>query len=158
MTRFRSTRTILLSLLYVGGVFVAPLAAADTEQAELTIQEWSRLVWESANSGDQRSLDAYLDAIPETRHNEQADGLRAAIDQHNTNLQTARNNRAGFLIEARKLMHEHVDAGEISQALTSAVEVQTLSDDQKGILNDADMDQIVRRAKAEVPVSRREGD
>jgi carboxyl-terminal processing protease len=158
MTRLSTTRTILLSMLCVGGVVVAPLGAADTEVAELTIQEWSKLVWESASRGDQQRLDAYFDAIPETRQNKQAEGLRAAIDQHNTNLQTARSNRAEFLGEARTLMQEHFDAGEISQALTSAVEVQTLSDDQKAILNEADMDQVVRRAKAEVPASRREGD
>ena len=158
MTRFSSTGTILLSLLCAGGVVVAPLGAADTDRPELTIQEWSKLVWESASRGDQAGLDAYLDAVPETRQNKQAEGLRAAIEQHNTNLQTARNKRAESLGEARKRMQEHIDAGNISQALTSAVEVQTLSDDQKGILNDADMDQIVRRAKAEVPVCRREGD
>ena len=158
MTRFSSTRTVLLSSLCIGGVVVAPLGAADTDRPELTIQEWSKLVWESASRGDRARLDAYLDAVPETRQNKQAEGLRAAIEQHNTNLQTARNKRAESLGEARKRMQEHIDAGNISQALTSAVEVQTLSDDQKAILNDADMDQIVRRAKAEVPVSRREGD
>ena len=158
MTRFSSTRTILLSLGCIGAVVVAPLGAADTVQPALTIQEWSKLVWESASNGDQQRLDAYLDAIPETSQNKQAEGLRAAIDQHNTNLQTARNNRTEALGEARIRMHEHLDDGKISQALTSAVEVQTLSDDQKAILNDADMDKIVRRAKAEVPVSRRDGD
>ena len=158
MTRFSRTRTILFSLLCVGGAIVAPLGAADTERANLTIQEWSRLVWESASSGDQRQLDAYLDAIPETRENKQAEGLRAAIDLHNLNLRTARSNRAEFRGKARKLMHDHLEAGAISQALTSAVEVQTLSDDHKAILSDGDMEKIVRRAKAEVPVARRDGD
>ena len=80
MTRFSHTRTTLLSLLCVGGVVVAPLSAENEAANELTIQEWSRLVWESASSGDVDSLNAYFDAIPDARENKQnnnaRDGLR----------------------------------------------------------------------------------
>ena len=153
------TRNVFLSVLCLSGVAIAAVGATDADRTDqLTIREWSRLVWESARHGDQQRFEAYLNAVPEARENERAQGFRAAVDQHNTNLQTALDNRAESLADARTRMGEHFAAGEISRALTSAVEVQTLSEDQKAVLNDADIDAVVRQAKTEIPNARRQGD
>ncbi|MCH7797309.1 MAG: S41 family peptidase [Planctomycetes bacterium] len=153
------TRKVLLSVLCLGGVAIAAVGATGNERtSQLTIQEWSRLVWDSASRGDQKRLEAYFDAVPDGPENTRAQGLRAAVDQHNTNLQTALDNRAESLAKARTKMQEFLADGNVSRALTSAVEVQTLSTDQKAVLNDADVDAVVRRAKAEVPNARRQGD
>jgi carboxyl-terminal processing protease len=124
----------------------------------LSLREWSRAVWDSANQGDLGALEDYLSKIPEPPDNEQARRLRAALDQHNDNLQTALANRTEARAEARQRMNEQLAAGEISKALTAAVEVQTLSDDLKAILDDPEIAAVVARAKAQIPPARREGD
>ena len=159
MTRLTRTRTVLFSILCGVGALVALVGATEDRRADdLTLQEWSRLVWESASRGDQGKLEAYFKSFPDTPEDNLAEGLRAAIDQHNNNIRVALDHRTEALAAARERMQEQFDAGEISQALTSAVEVQTLSEDHRAVLNDADVDAAVRRAKAEVPVARREGD
>ncbi len=115
-------------------------------------------MWESASRGEQGKLEAYLQSFPEIPEDKLAAEMRAAIDLHNINLQVARDHREEGLAEARVRMNEQFEAGEVSQALTAAVEVQTLSEDHRAILNDADVEAVVRRAKAEVPVARRDGD
>ena len=62
MTLPSRTRNILLSILCLGGVAIATVGASDAERTDLTIQEWSRLVWDSASRGDQKRLEAYFDA------------------------------------------------------------------------------------------------
>jgi hypothetical protein len=124
----------------------------------LTIREWARAVWESANQGDHGALEGYLSKIPEPPDNEQAQRLRAALDQHNDNLQTALANRTDARAEAHERMVAEMTEGEISKALTSAVEVQTLSDDLEATLDDPRIADVVNRARAEIPPARREGD
>jgi len=158
MTRLTCTRTVLFSILCGGGALVAPVGAEAERAEQLTAQEWSRLVWESASRGEQGKLEAYLKSFPKTPQDKLAAGMRAAVDQHNNNLQVALDHRAESLAAARERMREQSEAGEISQALTAAVEVQTLSKDHRAILNDADVAAVVRRAKAEIPAARREGD
>jgi carboxyl-terminal processing protease len=124
----------------------------------LTIREWARAVWESANEGDLGALEGYLNKIPQPPDNEQAQRLRAALDQHNDNLQTALANRTEARTEARERMMEELAAGELSKALTAAVEVQTLSDDLAAILDEPQISEVVAKARGEIPPARREGD
>jgi carboxyl-terminal processing protease len=138
-----------------------PTGAGDEPLAidePLTIREWARAVWESANQGDHGALEGYLSKIPEPPDNEQAQRLRAALDQHNDNLQTALANRTEARADARERMMEELAADELSKALTAAVEVQTLSDDLQAILDEPEIAEVVARAQAEIPPARREGD
>jgi carboxyl-terminal processing protease len=152
----RSTRHLLLLLVCcLWGAVAAPVGAGDEP---LSLREWARAVWDSANRGDLGALEDYLSKIPEPPDNEQARRLRAALDQHSDNLQTALANRTEARDEARQRMNEQLAAGEISKALTAAVEVQTLSDDLKATLEDPDIAAVVARAKAQIPPARREGD
>ncbi len=156
MTRLSATRiVILVVVICLWGMVVSPARA---DEQPLSIQEWSRLVWDSARRGDQNQLETYLQRIPVPLENQHARRLREDIDQHNNNLKTSLANRAEARADARQRMIDQLDQGEISQALTAAVEVQTLSDDLEAILTDDEIVRVVSRAKAQVPVARREGD
>ncbi len=133
-------------------------AAPATPDDQLSLPQWSQAVWDSARRGDQGALEQFLSRIPEPAGNEQARRVRAALDQHNANIASSLANRTTSRDEAVAKMTEKLDADEISQALTSAVEVQTLSDDAKAILDDPAVVNVVQRAKAQIPVARREGD
>jgi carboxyl-terminal processing protease len=152
----RSTRFLLLLLVCCLWAAVASPVGAGSEP--LTIRDWARAVWDSANQGDLGALENYLSKIPEPPDNKQAQRLRAALDQHNDNLQTAMANRTEARAEARQRMNEQLATGAISKALTAAVEVQTLSDDHKAVLHDPDIAAIVAKAEGEIPAARRDGD
>ena len=149
-------RNVLLILVCcLWGAITSPVGAVEEP---LTLREWARAVWESANQGDLGALEGYLSKIPDPPDNEQARRLRVALDQHNDNLQTALANRTEARAEARQRMQEQMAAGELSKALTAAVEVQTLSDDLPAILDELEIAEVVARARAAIPPARREGD
>ena len=156
MTRSRPTRNLLLILFICVWGTVATQARADDQQ--LTLDQWARLVWDSASRGDLGALDTYLKRFPDAPGNELAEEFQKTLDQHNDNLQNALVTRTEARAEARQRMEAQLGAGEISQALTSAVEVQTLSDDMKEILDHEEMINVVTKAEARIPVARREGD
>jgi carboxyl-terminal processing protease len=152
----RLTRNVLLILVCcLWGAVASPVGAVEEP---LTLRQWARAVWESANEGDLGALEGYLSKIPEPPDNEQAQRLRAALDQHNDNLQIALANRTEARTEARDRIKEQMAAGELSKALTAAVEAQTLSDDLQAILDEPEITEVVAMARAEIPPARREGD
>jgi len=152
----RLTRNVLLILVCcLWGAITSPVGAVEEP---LTLRQWARAVWESANEGDLGALEGYLSKIPEPPYNEQAQRLRAALDQHNDNLQTSLANRTEARADARQRITEQIAAGELSKALTAAVEAQTLSDDLQAILDEPEIVEVVARARAEIPPARREGD
>jgi carboxyl-terminal processing protease len=145
---------LLLVVCWLWGT-VPPAGAADEP---LSIRDWAKAVWDSANDGDLGALEGYLSRIPDPPDDAHAQRLRAALNQHNDNLQTAMANRTEARAEARGHMQEQLAAGQVSQALTSAVEVQTLSDDIDAVLEDPDVAHVVAMAKAEIAPARRDGD
>ncbi|MCZ6445315.1 MAG: S41 family peptidase [Planctomycetota bacterium] len=146
---------VLIVAVCVWGACVCPLNAQDEQ---LTIERWSELVWESASQGDRGALETYLKQIPERAENEDAKRLRASLDQHDRNLRDGLATRRTDRADARERMRTHLAADKISQALTTAVEVQTLSDDLEAVLDDPEIAQVVTRAKAQIPIARRDGD
>ncbi|MHC4709734.1 MAG: hypothetical protein ACYTA3_04750, partial [Planctomycetota bacterium] len=64
------TRNVLLILVCcLWGVVTSPVGAVEEP---LTLRQWARAVWESANEGDLGALEGYLSKIPEPPDNEQA--------------------------------------------------------------------------------------
>ena len=126
MTRLTCTRTLLFSILCGAAALVAPVGAVEAERADqLTLQEWSRLVWESASRGEQGKLEAYLKSFPKTPEDKLAADMRAAIDLHNNNLQVAQGHREEGLADARGRMNEQFEAGEVSQPPTRSTPSRT---------------------------------
>ncbi len=155
MTLLKTTRFFLLVVLCICGVVTGP---AHAEQQELTLKQWSRAVWDSASKGDQGALETYLHQIPQPAATESSRRIRAALDQHKANLREAKDNRAVSREEAITRMRKSLAEGAVSQALTAAVEVQTLSDDLRKSLDDPDVVEVVHKAKKQVPAARRDGD
>ncbi len=151
----RGARTIALLLLVLA---VGSAAPARSEGGKpLTIQEWATLVWEAAQS-NRTLLEDRLRQFPHAGENEQAQRVRAEIDQYHDHAKAAVANRDEARAKAEKKMQDELAAGEISRALTAAVEVQTLSTDMQAILGTDAMLQVVEKAKGELPAAERDGD
>ncbi len=156
MTPRKTIRVLGLPAILLCAVLAAAAPAPPDDQ--LSLPQWSKLVWESARQGDRGALETYLSRIPEPADNAQARKVRAALDLHNANVASSLVNRATARDEAMARMLEQLDADEISMALTAAVEVQTLSDNVTAVLDDPAVAGCVQKAKAQIPVARREGD
>ncbi|MHC4430158.1 MAG: S41 family peptidase, partial [Planctomycetota bacterium] len=137
---------------------LAGSAVASSDGTQLTVEQWSKLVWEPARQGDRSTLDTYLRTLPEHAENDQTRRFREAIEQRRDNLELSLANRAEARNEARDKMTAHLESGEISQALTTAVEVQTLAEDREAILEEVMLAEVIRKARQQLPLARREGD
>ena len=91
MTRFTTARSLAITLL-LGAAVALPVRAGEVDPP-LTLQEWSRLVWDSASRGDQGQLDDYLSELPGADDTESARVFRAALDRHRDNRAEALANR-----------------------------------------------------------------
>lgn len=147
-------RSVLVAC--AGALLSCNAIAADRPQDVAT---WAGLVWHSAQQGDRGSLDVYLRELP-PRVDEHANGerLKKVLEQYAENAQEARATRSENRDAARAKMHTHVEEGDVAQALTAAVEVQTLSDDLQAVLEDPEMQAVVKLARERVPVAEQEGD
>ena len=122
--------------------------------------EWSDLVWQSAMRRDSDALQDYLEQLPVSfaGEGEAIARLRSNIARHNANRSEAFKERAEARSKAQGEMVEHSEAGEISQALTDAVMVQTLSDDLSAALTIPEIRQVISAARARIPLAEAEGD
>jgi carboxyl-terminal processing protease len=150
----RAAVIALTTLLLAAGAAAPPRPEAAIPQ---TVQEWATLVWEAARS-NRALLDDRLRQFPEVAGNEQALRVRAEIEQYHDHARTAIANRDEARAKAETKMKDELAAGEISRALTAAVEVQTLSEDMQAALGTDPMRQVVERARAEIPAAEQGGD
>ncbi len=156
-TPLRSVLIACAGAILTGNVVASDkVVAADRPQ---DVASWAGLVWQSAQRGDRGSLDAYLSELP-PHVDDHANGqrLRQVLEQYTENAQEARATRSENRDAARAKMHTHVEDGDIAQALTAAVEVQTLSDDLQGVLEDPEIKAVVKLASDRVPLAEQEGD
>src|SRR5262245_29355439 len=85
-SRTRTSRRAGLIFLLILVALAGPALSGDGKP--LTIQEWSKQVWEAALT-NRDLLEDRLNQLPDARENEQAKRLRADIDQHNTHAKAA---------------------------------------------------------------------
>ncbi len=155
LNRLNIGRTLIAAACFLA---VITTSASAQQVATRSITDWSRLVWDSARQGDSAALHSYLREVPDGVDNEQANLLRSTIKRHNDNLTEALATRDEARAEARGKLAEHMAANEISQALSEAVMVQTLSDDLPAAVHDADISKVIAQARRDLPGAKASGD
>lgn len=156
MTRKSLTRVLLILALLAG----LPVAVASPvlEQDD-TIEKWAQQVWDAAIKGDAAALDRQLQVAPvEAAPRTQAERFRDSLALREANRTAARAEQAESRERAFEEMRQHLADRDLSKALRSAVEVQTLSDDLDGALNDPEIQQLIEWARDEIPQVKAAGD
>jgi len=161
----RSTHAAIILTLIAGCALpelVQAQAPADVDVAKApsqsTVDAWSDGIWAAAISGDEAALDAYLDSVPEGALPEKTSELRADIEAYRTHLEEAEQDRTEDRLEARTKMMELFEEEKIVEALTAAVNLQTLSDDWSTLLKDEVLRELVARAEVDQAEARAAGD
>ncbi len=108
-------------------------------------------VWELALSGQSDAAFVQLERIASDSGTEQLKEALARRAEHLESIEAKRNER---LAEAQGELAEHIEANDTVQALRSAVEIHTLSEDKRAVLGDASVKALV--ASAELAASQAE--
>ena len=140
----------------------APAPPTTMVSAEVAVPEevdaWSNGIWTAAMAGDSELIDTYLDRIPESTSELRSQRLREAVDAYRAHLKAADIDRGSDRSEALARMQEHLQDEKIVEALTAAVELQTLSDDWDSVLGEEDMTALLERARVDSESSVEAGD
>lgn len=145
---------LILSL--AGGSAVMAVKSADSGTP---VEAWSDHVWQSALRGDQSALDRYFAAIPdEELVQDQTARFHDSLARYEQNQRQARKDREEAREKAFQEMREHSEAGDLSKALRSAVEVQTLSDSMDEALKDPEIQAVIAQALQAIPDVEEKGD
>ncbi len=155
MTRLKLNPIVLIACFLASVAIAPPAVLADDP---LTVEQWSKLVWESARQGDRGALNDYLHRFPNLHQGANAQRVHDALEQHHGNARQGLDNRNESRADAMTRMRDHLKADQISQSLTAAVETQTLSDDLVAALEDPEMAEVIARARDLSPVAQKNAD
>ena len=156
-------RSLTLPLAIFGVATVAWSAAAGQDDPKVVevpsdLDRWKTEIWGAAMSGDEASMEAYLDAIPSTADEDRAASLKAFLDARDSHAAATVEDRAEGRIEAREKIAAALEEKNLTDALTAAVELQTLSDDWNAVLDDADIVSLIQLANEAEVAARESGD
>ena len=155
------SRSVLFSSLITSGCLAsAGLAQEATESKQAApaaqiatehivpgdVDSWSDGIWSAAMAGDAPRMEAYLDSIPETSQPERAKRLREAVESYQLHLDAANVDRSEDREAALERLKELFAEEKIVEALTAAVELQTLSDNWNEALELEELSQLLLRA------------
>jgi carboxyl-terminal processing protease len=144
-------RRFLLSMLVIG---LSPAVATAADAG--TIQRWSEQAWQTALRGDSRALEQHFDRVPADAT--VAGRFRESLESYRANVTHARQEQDEALQRAGRELGEFLVGGDLSKALRSAVEVQTLSASFDAAFDEPDINRVVELAKSEIPRVKGEGD
>jgi carboxyl-terminal processing protease len=151
---------LLATVVALLGMSTALVHAQQSVQtrADSSVATWSDGLWQAAIDGDQAKIDRYLATIPDGVLDEQVTKLRAQVDGYRLHISEAESDRTEDLKEAREEMEKLFKEGKIVEALTSAVGVQTHSDDFQDALNQSSMVALLKEADEDEAAARVAGD
>jgi carboxyl-terminal processing protease len=152
----RLTATGLITLAMAA---TAPLAARGQDAGDqVSVSDWSNLVWASARSGDEDGLQRLLAKTPEGFEAGRLAQVREVLVAYQTSMARAAEERVAARDEAIGELRRHIEAGSISPGLRAAVTYQTLCDDLDAALAEPDVQAMIDLARTEIPKAEADGD
>lgn len=167
MSSLSLARSFRLSLSVAATLLVTTFAAAGSLQEKVEppnvvvpagLDAWRSGVWEAALEGRTDEMMEYLDAIPGEADPDRADALRAAMKAREGHAAETDEDRAEGRREASKKIADALESGDLTEALTGAVELQTLSDDWEGVLAEPEIVTLIQTAEDREAEARSLGD
>ena len=160
-------RSFRLSFSVAATVLVTAFAGAGSFEEKVDppsvivpegLDAWRAGVWEAALEGRTGEMMEYLDAIPGEADPDRAEALRAAMKARDGHAAETNEDRAEGRREASKKIAEALESGNLTEALTGAVELQTLSDDWEAVLAEPEIVTLIQTAEDREAEARTLGD
>jgi len=149
---FHAFALVLSIVAFAGG------SAFGAQTGDVSLPEWSDAVWKSARSGDGDALAKYFDLKPQGFEDPKLARLREGLNLYRINRATAASERASSLEKALVELQQHLKDDDLSQALRSAVEFQTLAADYDDALMVPEVQDVIGRAALAIPQARADHD
>jgi carboxyl-terminal processing protease len=150
----KRTRTYtILSLSAIALVFLAALSMpVSGEGSNRSIEQWSEHVWQSARTGDRIALERHLTELPvDEKAFEPFVHFRDTLATHQQHRENARNERISKRDEALAELRTHLEEGNLSKALRSAVDYQNLNDQFEVAFDTEEVQRVIALAEKEIP-------
>lgn len=133
----------------IGLLTLAPSGALAQEDVQLaSVADWSSRVWSAAGANDEAALAELLASMPAPGENP---SLQRVVDRFETNLAKRDQSRAEKIDEASAKLDEKLAEGKgdigLSEALTAAVEMQLLMNDDDAFFADPRVTPLLDRAE-----------
>lgn len=133
--------------------------AGSTEQVDQAdVGAWRKQVWSAALAGDDKALLEYFENVPDTVRPEDADALRGHVRAFHEHRNQAAIDRSSDRELARTEMLELAGEDKVVEALSKAVELQTLSEDWELVLKEVEIQDLIAKADQAEVLARAEGD
>ena len=147
----------------------APAASDDPPRPEVAersveveipgdLEQWRDAVWQAALDGRMDTVDAHLDRIPDVADPDRASSLQAALDARASHAAATDEDREEGRREAADKVRVSLEEANLTEALTAAIELQTLSDDWDSVLAAPEIEELVALAEREEAEARERGD
>ncbi len=137
-------------LAAVLGTTAALATAQETRLADAgAVVEWSKQLWESAEHGESDLVLQRLYQVPDEAARIGLTNLAESVEAARGNLAKAESTRAQRIAEVRAELSDHIEANDTRKAMVSAIELQTLSQSEPSVLDEADVRTIIANAEQE---------
>lgn len=123
-----------------------------------SVGDWSDRVWEAAKKGEMDAVETLLKSVPDGTAAAEVKRIREMAADRFAHAAASQQDRSAEIEKATKELAEHFAAKDISKALTSAVKLQTLSDDWKATLLRDDVRQVIKLAEESDAKAQASGD
>ncbi|MFM1890314.1 MAG: hypothetical protein RLZZ565_1071, partial [Planctomycetota bacterium] len=168
-TRFPSFSRLRPSLAIAGAMlatsFLSAIGAGDPPRIAEGVRAvpddlavWRSAIWEAALDGDDAQVDTFLADIPQTADATFVADLKAALAARATHAAATDEDRAEGRQAAAKKIEVALAENDLTDALTAAVELQTLSDDWNAVLDEPGIVELIRKAEIAEAQARGESD
>ncbi|MBC8203243.1 MAG: S41 family peptidase [Planctomycetes bacterium] len=141
----------IYTLLILLSCLSSPLSQTFAEDSTAV---WSARVWSAATEGKWDVVESLFDSVPEGT-SEMLSVFRSELDAFKQHREEEQKANKTAREESLTEMRDFAKDGKVMQAMQSAIEAQTLSDDLNSVLYDADTQQVLK--EVESAVSRNKG-
>ncbi len=141
----RPARRLPTSLIALAAA-ACTLISASSFAAPPSLDAWSNEVWTAAMGGDLAEVEKLLGEVP-TGKSGVTESFREMVASRNEHATESDEGRRKELDQAIADLGTHLEAGELTKALTAAVRAQTLSEDWGGALDRPEIAGLIRDAE-----------
>ncbi len=153
----RAGTRVLAGVAAASLALLTPLAQAQQPVQTASIADWSDDVWSVARTNDESALSEALARLPETDP-----GLQGDIELFKANRDKREQDRLARIEEVSAELDEHLAEGKgdvaLSEALTSAVELQLLTSNDDAFFADARIKGLLERTDKAAKAAEARGD
>ncbi len=136
---------VFLALALVSGAPTLGQTEGVVTGDQKALARWSQDLWTSAQGGASGKALELLNAVPSGAAD---DDLRASVERYRTNIERRETERSESIAKARAELAGALEKDNLVDAMRSVIEIDTLNHNDRSVLDDPGVRELVARAEA----------